>query len=80
MISLINPKNIAMLHRTIPAAAFPFGSPGVDWIKATILMISPIAAKGILIQFRDPKHGMNPINIPIIAKIPKTKLAVFISK
>ncbi|MDO4729110.1 MAG: hypothetical protein Q4B43_08925 [Bacteroidota bacterium] len=50
----------------------------VFWVQVIILTINPINAKGILTQLKAPKQGIKPNNMPQIAKIPKTKLAVFI--
>ena len=76
-INLINPKNIATIHKIIPARVHPFGSPSFDWDNVRILINNPIIANGIFIQLRKPKHGIKPIIIPIIDKIPKIKLVVF---
>jgi hypothetical protein len=76
--NLISPKIIAIAHIAIPAFAFPLGSASF-LVYATMLIISPKIAKGILNQLNAPRQGINPKNIPHIDKIPITKLAVFIN-
>jgi len=71
-INLMLPKNIAMLHKTIPVIPMPFLP--LEVAVATILIISPMKEKGILAQFIHPKNGVNATNMPIIAKIPHIRL------
>lgn len=73
------PKIIAMLQRIIPILELPFISRGRSAEEfATTLKISPTTEKGILSQFKEPKHGIKATNIPTIDKIPKIKLAICI--
>jgi hypothetical protein len=73
----IMPKKIAIPQQITPAMDPPFFDSFVV-ARAMILIINPIPAKGMFIQFRDPKHGKKAVNIPQIAKIPQTKLNVCI--
>jgi hypothetical protein len=65
-------------HKIKPTIEFPLGSPSFTPTKAIILITNPITAKGMLIQFNDPKHGKKAIIMPAIDKIPNTKLATCI--
>ena len=63
----------------MPAITLPFSSSALLWTNATTLIIRPIPASGMLIQFNAPRQGINPINIKTRTKIPNTKLVVFIN-
>jgi len=69
--------NKAMEHKTRPAILIPLFS----WEVATAIMLisRPMPANGITNQLSHPRKGINPRNMPPIARIPKTKLATFIS-
>jgi len=70
------PKNIAMLHKTIPVIPIPLLP--LEVAVATILIISPMKEKGIFAQFIHPKNGINATNMPIVAKMPHIRLTTCI--
>ena len=69
------PKKTAQPQNTIPITGYDL-SPGYLGSKATMLNIKPTIENGILIQFKAPKHGMKPINMPKSDKMPRIKLAI----
>ena len=67
----------AIEHNTIPVIPLALFRESL-YTKEIIPIISPMVAKGILSQLIVARHGINPMIIPTIDNIPKTKLVVCI--